>query len=299
MDKLAAMRVFARVAEMGSFSRVAEESELSSSYVSKLVLQLEKSLGAKLLQRTTRRIQLTEAGSAYLSHCRQILEHLDRADSLVGEWGKRPKGRLRINLPLSFALAELGPVMSAFARRYPELELDLNLSDQQVDLLEGGFDCGLRLTTQFKDSSYVATRLAEFRIMACASPKYLALRGTPKHPNDLLQHRCFVYAYAAANNRWPLQANEQPYVAVDGVLRVNSTPFMKSFILDGQGIGILPEFVARPEIDDGRLVEVLGDVERPALQLYAVYPERTFVPAKVRAWVEFMKAGVANRRRAP
>lgn len=290
MDKLAAMRVFARVAEMGSFSRVADESDLSSSYVSKLVLQLEDSLGTKLLRRTTRRLQLTEAGAAYLPHCKQILEQMDRADSMVGEWGERPKGRLRINLPLSFALAELGPVMSAFARRYPELELDLNLSDQPVDLLEGGYDCGLRLTTQFQDSSYVASRLAAFKIMVCASPDYLAQHGIPTSPNDLLAHRCFVYAYATASNRWPLQTDEQPYVAVNGSLRVNSTPFMKSFVMDGQGIGVLPEFVARPEIGDGRLTEILKDVERPTLELYAVYPERSFVPAKVRVWIEFMKA---------
>jgi DNA-binding transcriptional LysR family regulator len=293
MDKLAAMRVFVRVAQLSSFTRVAEEAELSSSYVSKLVLQLEESLGTKLLQRTTRRLQLTEAGLAYLPQCRDILEQLDRADAMVAEKGDRPKGRLRINLPLSFGLIELGPVMAGFAERYPELELDLNLSDQPVDLLAGGYDCGLRLSTQIQDSSYVAVRLGRYRIMVCASPGYLVKHGKPSTPAELAAHKCFVYAYATDNNRWPLRHGDQDYVAVNGAVRVNSTPFMKSFIVRGLGIGVLPEFVARPEIEDGRLVELLKDVSRPALELFAVYPERSFVPAKVRVWIDYMKAAVA------
>jgi len=298
MDKLAAMRVFVRVAQTASFSRVAEQSELSSSYVSKLVAQLEESLGTKLLQRTTRRIQLTEAGAAYLPQCREILEQIDRADAMVAEKGDKPKGRLRINLPLSFALTDLGPLMAEFSSRYPELELDLNLSDQPVDLLEGGYDCGLRLTTHIQDSSYVAVRLGKFKIMVCASPAYLARHGEPATPAALPQHRCFVYAYASESNRWPLHFEGQTHVSVNGALRVNSTPFMKAFILQGQGIGVLPEFVARPEVDDGRLTEILKDVPRPALELYAIYPERSFVPAKVRVWIAFMTSAIPGLLRS-
>jgi DNA-binding transcriptional LysR family regulator len=297
MDKLAAMRVFVRVAEVASFSRVAEETELSSSYVSKLVAQLEESLGTKLLQRTTRRIQLTEAGAAYLPQCRDILEQIERADAMVAEKGDKPKGRLRINLPLSFGLTDLGPAMADFSSRYPELELDLNLSDQPVDLLEGGYECGLRLTTQIQDSSYVAVRLGVYRIMVCASPAYLAQHGEPAAPADLQRHRCFVYAYASESNRWPLQVEGQSYVAVDGALRVNSTPFMKSFIMRGLGIGVLPAFVARAEVADGRLVEILREVARPSLELYAIYPERSFVPAKVRVWIDFMKEAMPRLQR--
>lgn len=289
VDKIAAMQVFVRVAELNSFSRVAEEAELSSSYVSKLVLQLEQSLGTKLLQRTTRRLQLTEAGAAYLPQCREILEQIARADAMVAEKGDKPKGRLRINLPQSFALAALGPLMAQFAGLYPGLELDLNLSDEPVDLLAGGYDCGLRLTTQIQDSSYVAVRLAVFRIIVCAAPGYLERCGEPANPGDLARHRCFVYAYATGNNRWPLQHEGQTYVTVDSALRVNSTPFMKSFIVQGQGIGVLPEFVAMPELAGGALVEILKDANRPALELYAIYPERSFVPAKVRVWIDFMK----------
>lgn len=296
MDRFVAMRVFVRIADLGSFSRVAEEMELSSSYVSKLLQQLEDSLGAKLLQRTTRRLQLTDAGAAYLAQCRRILALTEEADALVADLGQRPKGQLRINLPLAFANARLGPLMSRFARQYPELELDLHLSDQQVDLLEGGFDCGLRLSTQFRDSSYIAVSLASYRIVVCASPAYVERHGAPATPGELARHRCFVYAYANAGNRWPLQTEDQPYVSVDGAMRVNSTPFMKSFILDGLGIGVLPEFVARPELDEGRLVEVLAEVARPELKLYAVYPERSLAPAKVRVWVDFMKR---EMRRAP
>lgn len=294
MDKIAAMQVFVRVAELSSFSRVAEESELSSSYVSKLVQQLEDSLGTKLLQRTTRRIQLTEAGAAYLPQCREILEQIARADAMVAEKGDQPKGRLRINLPLSFALARLGPLMAKFSSQYPDLELDLNLSDEPVDLLAGGYDCGLRLTTQIQDSSYVAVRLGVFRIMVCASPDYLARCGEPATAADLARHRCFVYAYATDNNRWPLQHQDQAWVSVNGALRVNSTPFMKSFIVQGQGIGVLPEFVAMPDVGQGALVEILKEVARPALGLYAIYPERSFVPSKVRVWVDFMKLAFRN-----
>lgn len=293
MDKLSAMRVFVRVAQLSSFTRVAEESDLSSSYVSKLVLQLEESLGTKLLQRTTRRLQLTEAGLAYLPQCRDILEQLDRADAMVAEKGDRPKGRLRINLPLSFGLIELGPLMAGFSERYPELELDLNLSDQPVDLLAGGYDCGLRLSTQIQDSSYIAVRLAQYRIMVCAAPAYLQQHGTPAAPADLVNHKCFVYAYANDSNRWPLRHGGDDYVTVASAVRVNSTPFMKSFILKGIGIGVLPEFVARPDVDEGRLVEILSDIQRPALELFAIYPERSFVPAKVRVWVDYMKFAIA------
>ncbi|MFC7518330.1 LysR substrate-binding domain-containing protein [Herbaspirillum sp. GCM10030257] len=283
------MRVFSRVAETASFTRVAHELELSSSYVSKLVMQLEQSLGAKLLQRTTRRLQLTEAGRAYHVHCVQILEHMDRAESLVAEWGNFPKGRLRINLPLSFSLCDLGPVMASFGERYPELDLDLTLSDQQIDLLKEGFDCGLRLTTDFKDSSYVGIPIASFRIMVCAAPRYLKRHGVPATPQDLQQHRCFVYSYASGHNRWPLRTADQSHIAVNSTWRMNSTPFMKHFIIEGQGLGVLPEFVARPEIEDGRLVEVLEEVERPELKLYAVYPARKLVPAKVQVWIDFMR----------
>lgn len=229
-----------------------------------------------------------------LPQCRDILEQIARADATVAEKGDRPKGRLRINLPLSFAPAELGPLMAQFSSLYPDLELDLNLSDEPADLLAGGYDCALRLTTQIQDSSYVALRLAVFRIMVCAAPAYLERCGQPATAADLARHRCFGYAYATDNKRWPLQHAGHAHVSVGGALRVNSTPFMKSFTVQGQGIGVLCEFVAMPEVRKGKPAEILKDVARPALELYAIYPERSFVPAKVRVWVDFMKSAFRN-----
>lgn len=296
MDRIHALRLFIRLAELQSFSAAASELDLSASAVSKAISEMEAALGAKLLQRTTRRVSLTDAGARYLERAKDVLQALDDADEEAAGESHEAAGRLRVNAPMALGLTDLGEALTAFVAAHPRIELDVELGDRHVDLLSEGFDLGLRATTDPKDSSYTAQRVAAFPLHVCCSPGYIAKRGRPVSPDELRAHDCFAYAYATAGARWPLRHAGQQHVPIHAKMRANNTMFLKRLVLADLGIAVLPSFVARPEIDTGALVELFPDVERPPLVLFAMYPERRLAPRKVTACTSFLRDWFAARQ---
>lgn len=285
MDKLRAMSLFVRVVDAGSFTAVAQEMNVTTSMISKEIQRLESELGARLMHRSTRGQQLTSIGEGYLQRCRELLIQMDDADAYVRHMQSNPVGRLRINAPMGLGLTELSHMFSAYMQTYPEIELDVVLGDEIQDLIEHGFDLGFRATSQTFDSSYIGKALTQFSFQVCASPEYL--KNNPKIRNvaDLKNHNCFVYSYFRTADHWPLNEG----VTIKGSLRVNSTLFMSKIIEQGQGIGFLPSFVARDGLQRGTLKEILPKADRPALTLYALYPNRQYVQPKLLSCVEFLQ----------
>ena len=285
MDKLRAMSLFVRVVDAGSFTAVADELHVTTSMISKEIRRLEEALGARLMHRSTRGQQLTSIGEGYLQRCRQLLIQVDDADAYVSHMQSNPVGKLRVNAPMSLGITELTHMFSAYMKTYPDIELDIVLGDESQDLIEHGFDLGFRATSQRFDSNYIGKPLTQFRFQVCASPGYLEAHPKIRRVSDLSNHNCFVYTYFHTGAHWPLNEG----VTIGGTLRVNSTPFMRQIIEDGLGIGFLPSFVARRGIESGKLEEVLPKAERPALTLYALYPNRQYVQPKLLSCVEFLQ----------
>lgn len=284
VDKLRAIKLFVRLADLGSFTKVAEEHGSSKSMISKEISRLEAALSARLLQRSTRNIQMTDVGTWYLQRCREILAQLDDMEAYVHEVQGKVRGRLKINIPMALGITDLSKAFAEYMQTYPEIELELHLGDESVDLIEQGFDLGLRASSRPFESSYVGRALTRFNYRVCAAPEYLRRHPLIKAAADLEAHNCFVYSYFRGKNIWPLEHG----IGVSGNLKVNNTIFMKEAVLKGLGIGFLPSFVCRDEIADGRLVEVLAPVKRPQLTLYALYPTRHFVPPKLTQCIEFL-----------
>lgn len=295
MNKLRAMELFVRLADLGSFTRVAEELGSSKSFISKEIGRLEELVGARLIHRSTRNLQLTEIGEGYLQRCRELLAMMEGAESYVQEMQGTPRGRLKVNAPMALGITDLGRAFAEFMERYPEIELDVHLSDEPVDLIEQGFDLGLRAASRQFDSSYVGRVLADFRYYVCASPGYLASHEPIRAPTDLRRHNCFIYSYFRGGATWPIGDG----VPISGKLRVNSTIFMRDAVLRGLGIGMMPSFVVQDAIVAGELVELLGEYTRPRLTLYALYPERRFVPPKLAHCIRFLRAWLARRYGGP
>jgi DNA-binding transcriptional LysR family regulator len=288
MDRLMAMRVFATVVESGSFTRAAEQLHLSATATSRHIAELEKHLGAQLLQRSTRRLHLTEIGAGYYDRCRLILADVDEAEAMAATSESQPRGTLRISLPHSFGLRYVAPLIPEFCRRYPELQLELGFSDRTVDLVEEGIDMALRITGSLK-TSLVARKLAPVRIVCCAAPAYLARHGTPQHPDDLRLHNCLTYSYAPSANLWTFTDHGKPVdVQVKGTLRANSGEMNRIAALDGLGIISLPSFMICDELRAGKLVPVLEAFPSPDIHVYAVYLPGARRAARVRAMADFL-----------
>lgn len=285
MDKLRAMRLFVRLADLGSFTRVAEQSDVSKSMISKEVRRLEDDLGARLLHRSTRNVQLTHVGESYLQRAREILARVDEADSFVRDLQHTPRGKLKINAPMALGITALSKMFADFMRAYPDVELDIHLGDEDVDLVEEGFDLGFRASSRPFNSSYVGRPLAEFSYHVCASPRYLEAHAPIILPRDLQGHNCFVYSYFKGKNVWPVEDG----VEIKGALRVNSVLFMMEAIKADLGLGFLPDFVCREALEKGDLIELLAHSKKPKLTLYALYPARHFVPATTVQCIGFLE----------
>ncbi len=288
MDKLRAMQLYTRLAELGSFTAVAEELGQSKSMVSKEISRLEDSLGARLLQRSTRTLRLTQIGEGYLQHCRDILLKLEDAETFVQDLQDRPRGTLKINAPMALGLIDLSTLFAEFMEQYPEIELDIHLGDEPVDLLQQGFDLGFRVTAKLDDSQYIGKALTQFTYRVCTSKAYLKKHGPIKQASDLEKHNCFTYHYFRGKNHWPLDSIVGEGVPVKGQLKVNSTIFMLEAIKRGLGIGFMPDFVCDSEIENGNLVEILTHTQKPKPTLYAMYPAREYLPPKLRVCIDFM-----------
>ena len=289
LDNLAAMAVFARVVEDRSFTQAASALGRSKSAVSKAVSQLEDRLGARLLNRTTRRLSLTEAGTAYYERAARILAEAAEADETVSALQDEPRGTLRVNAPMSFGQRHLAPAIGAFLKRYPALRLDITLADRFVDLVGEGYDVAIRIAA-LPDSSLIAAKLAPNRRVVCASPGYFARAGTPLHPHDLVDHNCFGYAYQATGDTWRFLGPDGPTaVRVTGSLTANNGEILRAAMREGLGLALVPTFSISDELRSGELVAVLPDYLDVETSVYAVYPHSRHLSAKVRAFVDFLR----------
>lgn len=295
MDSLTDIAVFAQVVRSGSFTAAAQRLSLSKSVVSKYVTRLENRLGARLLNRTTRRLSLTEVGRAFYERSRRGLLEIEEAEAEVSRLQGEPRGRLRINAPMSFGVLHIGPVIPDFLRRYPELSVDMNLDDRQVDLIEGGFDVSVRIS-DLPDSSLIARRIGPCRHVIVASPNYLESHGSPRTPEDLRDHNVITYQYQESALEWHFKApGEKPVsVPVSGSIQMNNSLGLRQALLNDAGISRIPTFVVGRDIQQGRLRAILTNYETLEISIYLVFAQRQHLSPKVRAFVEFMAERITD-----
>jgi len=289
LDRLSLLRTFVRVVEAGSFTAVAAERGTSQPTISRQIAALEDHLGCRLLQRSTRSLTLTEDGRRFYEHAGGAIEAVAAAEAAVGRRRSGPGGRLRLATAVVMGRLHLIPRLPAFLQRYPQVEVELSMSDGFVDLVEEGIDLALRVG-ELDESGLVARRIGTTRRVVVATPGYLARRGRPHHPADLAEHDCIVYSRLATGANWPfLTPDGSLSVPVRGRVRVNSTEGARTAILEGLGIGMAPvwHFVGG-ELQSGRVVVLLEEFEPKPQPIHAVYPSRRYLPPKVSAMVDFL-----------
>lgn len=288
IDILTGMRVFTAVVDAGSFAAAADKLDLSRGMTSRYVAQVEAHLGVRLLNRTTRRLSLTEAGSDYYQRAVQVLALAEEAERAVTQEAAVARGTLRINTSVSFGVRHVGGAISAYLQRHPQVKVDLTLNDRIVDLVEEGFDVAVRIARKI-DPGLVARPITRARMVACASPDYIRRRGMPKSPADLARHNCLTYAYAGLQNEWRFvcRGREQT-VKVAGNLHGNNGDVLSCAAAEGLGVAVLPTFVVHEMLREKKLARVLKGWETDELTVFAVYPSRQFLPPKVRSFVDFM-----------
>ncbi|MBV2135090.1 LysR family transcriptional regulator [Pseudomonas sp. MAP12] len=298
MNRLDAMNLFVRVAELGSFSAAACQLGVARSVVTRQIAALEEHLGIKLMVRSTRSLSLTSAGSAYLEKCRVILELVEEAEAGVMEERLTPSGQLRISLPLSFGLRRLVPLLLEFSQTYPEISLAMDFSDRQQNLIEEGIDLSIRITGQL-DPGEIVRKLGSGRLLIVAAPGYLAQHGRPQHPSELTGHACLGYSPQANNRPWTFQVDghmESFYLSFR--LQANNGDALAEAAAQGFGITVLPDFIAADYLAAGKLETVLEDFEPPALGIYAVLPSNRYMPHRVRVLIEFLSSRLAAAQSA-
>lgn len=295
MDRFTSMDVFVRVAEEHGFTAAARNLELSKSVVSKHVQALERRLGIRLFNRTTRRLSLTEAGARYYEHCTRILEEIGEAERSVSALYAQPRGLLRVNVPVSFGHLHLGALLPDFLAHYPEVTVDVSMNDRFVDLVNEGYDAAVRIG-RLDDSSLIARRIAPTELWICASPAYLEAHGTPRTPADLARHNCLLYAYSRQSGEWRLRSpgDEWQRVPVRGTVRANNGELLVEAAVRGSGIVMSPDFICACDVQRGRLVRILADYQAPPGGINVVYPYTRNVSAKVRAFVDFLVERFGN-----
>jgi DNA-binding transcriptional LysR family regulator len=288
MDKLTSIRAFTRVVQHGNFAAAARELRLSRSAVSKYVIDLERELGAQLLVRTTRSASPTENGQAYYERCIAILADLEEADRAVASLQSEPRGLLRVNAPMSFGTLHLGRAVADFMEKYPELQIQLVLSDQQIDPVQEGFDVTLRIA-DLPSSSLIARKIAPAARVVCAAPSYLARRGLPKHPSELRDHDCLTYGYLATGNQWKLTGPDgDHWIQIPWTLCSNNGEVLRDAVVKGRGIALLPTFIVGGDLQEGSLRSVLTDYRAPEISVYAIYPQTRHLSVKVRVFIDFL-----------
>jgi DNA-binding transcriptional LysR family regulator len=285
--------VFVKVAQLGSFTRAAKAMSMPKSTVSRWVGELEATLGARLLERSTRSLRLTEAGSVYYEHASRVVHELEQAERAVTETQTEPKGTLRITAANALN-AYLSRLVASFMARYPEVDVITHLTPRVVDLIEEGFDVALR-GGMLSDSNLVARRIVADRIRLYASPAYLERHGAPETPEDLARHLCIVLG-ERLDTEWTLVAARATVrVRIQGRLASDDLGFTRQALLDGTGIGLSPDYFVYDDVISGKLAPVLGDYSLPpGGGLYVVYPSHRFVPAKTRAFVDFAVSHLAR-----
>ena len=288
MDRLTAMEIFTNVVEFEGFTAAAARLGISRASVSKQVIQLEEKLGARLLNRTTRRVSVTEVGEVYYERCKRVLAEVEEADQMVEQLHSEPRGTLKISAPMSFGVAHVGPAVADFLAAYSDLSISLSLNDRFTDLIEEGFDVAVRIS-QSAETSLVARRLCGVRTVLTATPDYLERHGIPERPQDLADHNCLSYVYLASGLEWPIFGPEgASSVKVSGPLKANNGEVLVQAARQGLGIASLPHFLVREEISAGDLVTVLDGYRLPDLSVYAVSSPNRFPARKVQAFISFL-----------
>lgn len=287
MDKLDLMKAFIAVVDAGSFTAAAEKLELSPQLVSKYVSALEAELSLRLLQRTTRKVAVTEVGRAYYERARQILWELEDLEQSVQEDEKQPSGLLRISAPMSFATLHLGQVVAEFQKLHPKVQTDLQLNDRKVDIVEEGFDLALRIG-KLSSSSLIAKKIAPIRLVTCASPDYLKQYGEPQSPKDLASHSYLHYSYYDDNQPFASSKQSFPSLKQQRAITANNGEVLAKAAIAGAGVIVQPSFIVGQAIAEGKLSIILQDYEPEPLGLYAIYVHRRYLSSKVRSFIDFL-----------
>lgn len=288
MDKLQAMNTFAKVVATGSFAEAARRLGITRSAVSKAVSELEQVLGARLLDRTTRRVAATEAGLAYYERCLSIVSQVEETEAQISRLHDEPRGVLKVNAPMSFGMLYLSKVIAEFMSRYGDLKIELVLTDRFVDPLEEGVDVTVRIGT-LADSSLVARRIGSARMSLVGSKRYLRQHGTPKSLDDLERHKCLIYGHSVSNQKWRFRRDglDVP-IAITGHLASNNGDVLRDSALAGIGLALLPAFLVCDGVRSGQLVALLDAFEPRALDIHALYAPSRYLAAKTRVFVDHL-----------
>ncbi|MFD2173418.1 LysR family transcriptional regulator [Rhodobacter lacus] len=296
MDILRGMRIFVTVVDGGSFIAAAEQLDTSNAAISRQISALEDHFGVRLLNRTTRRLSLTEPGQALYDRAQQILEDLGEMEASVGQHGAMPSGVLRISAPLSFGIHTLAHLLPGFHARYPKLRLDIDLTDRVVDLVHDGRDVALRIATA-PSQNLIARKIAPVRMILCAAPDYLARHGTPVKPQDLAHHQVLSYSYLSSGDTWVLidAAGEKASVRVKPSIHASNGDLLCTLALAGGGIIVQPEFIVARHIEAGALVPILHGWRLGDFNLHAVYLSRKYLSVKVRVFIDYLAAALGKQ----
>lgn len=294
MDKFLEMKTFAAVVDAGSFVQAADALDMSKPAVSRHVAELEQRLGVRLLQRTTRKLSLTEEGRLFYGRCKTVLADVEVAEDEITAKSVAVKGLIKVNVPVSFGLLELAPLWPDFMTQYPDVELEITLADRIVDLVEEGYDLAVRIA-RLANSSLVSRKLASTRMVLCASPGYLKKFGTPKHPSELTQHPILSYSLLATGDQWDFEGPQgQISVAVKPIMRTNSGDTCIAAARKGKGVILQPSFMVNADLQNGTLVELMPSYHSIEFGIFAVYPTRQYVSPKVRAMIDFLSKALKN-----
>ncbi len=293
INLIMSMSVFRRVAETGSFSEVAQELKLSQPTVSKQVAALENHLGIKLMHRSTRQLKLTEAGKQYYQHCRYIIDEIEENESNIRYNQSVLSGTLRISTPIKYGEMHIAPLVCEFLQQHPQLNIDLSMDDHYVDLVKEGIDLAVRVGP-LTDSQMVARKLGDFDRLTVASPAYLSKHGAPETPKDLLAHNCLVFTLLTTQHHWHYEGpNGSEKVPVSGNFTTNSPSAMKKAALDSLGIMVAPTWLLEDSVERGELSPILTDYRATPMEIHVIYPERRFVPARVRQFIDFLRERIS------
>ena len=294
MSNLTGIEIFVRVVRTGSFSAAARDSNQTPSAISKQIGRLEDRLGARLFNRTTRSLVLTEVGAAFHVRAQRILGEVEEAEQAVTHLSQAPRGTLRLDVPSAFGRLYIVPLLPDYLARYPEMRVNMTLNDRFIDPVEEGVDLVIRIG-ELSDSSLIVRRLAANRRVVCGAPAYFERRGRPQHPAELTGHNCLVYTYRAARNDWSFVSKNSPdeapvIVRVSGNLETNNAEALSVAAIAGLGLGLFPLWLAGPDLDSGRLQCALPAYHAPDSAIYALYPPGRHLSPKVRSFVDFLVA---------
>lgn len=289
MDRLTALKVFRHAVELGSFAATARHLGLSPAAVSKNIGELEADLAVRLLNRTTRRMSLTEAGSLYYQRVARVLDELAEADSALGAMQQTPSGLLRVAAPMTLSLISLSAAIPKFLAHYPKVSLDLRLDDRRVNIVEEGFDIAIRGTDSLEDSSLIARKIMVMKHVLCGAPDYFLRCGRPQSPEELAEHSCIKFTLSGHADQWTFEkAGRTVRVPVDGRYQVTSSLAVRDALRAGFGVSLIPWIYVRADLAEGHLETVLDDWSPDEATVYAIYPSRRHLVSKVRAFLDFV-----------